>query len=492
MHEPRNEETRFAFRLRLALLGPVLFGLVLAWRPPGLDPAGGRTLAVAAWMAAWWLTGAVPLPVTALLPLPLFPWLGVASPAQAAVPYANPVIFLFMGGLFLAAAIERWGLHRRIALGVLARTGTSPRRVVAGFMGVTAFLSMWISNTATAALAMPIALAVLRLAGERPGQSAWGAALMLGVAYAASIGGVATLIGTPPNAIFAANAQELGGRSVGFAEWFTFAAPVAAVLLAFAWWVLCVARYRLPRRAPEELGAALAAARDRLGPWTPAERRTALVFAATALAWLAREPKTIAGWTVPGLQSLWPRVDDATIAMAAAAALFLTPAGRGARTGNTLLDWETAQRIPWGVLLLFGGGLSLATQFEATGCTTWFAERLGALRGWPAVALTGAVATTFLLVTEVASNTATAALAMPVVAALGQATGADPLPLMAAVAVASSLAFMLPVGTPPNAIVYATGYVSASEMASAGWRLNLASAVGVTLAMHTWFRWVVA
>lgn len=490
MHGTRNDTHAAPLRTRLLLLGPLLFVAVLLLpRPSGLGPAGHATLAVTAWMAAWWLTVAVALPVTALLPLALFPILGIADPEATAAPYANPIIFLFLGGFLLAAAIERWGLHRRLALSVIARTGTAPRRVVAGFMAVTAFISMWVSNTATAAMMMPIAVAVLTLAEERPGASEFGTALMLGIAYAASIGGVATLVGTPPNAIFAASASEFAGRSVGFAEWMAVGLPVSLVMLALAWATLCLLRTRLPRGPLPRMAEALARQRAALDTWSPGERGTAIVFALTALAWLWRQPKELGPVTLPGIQSVLPGVGDATIAMAAAVALFLTPVR--ADSGRTpLLDWEHARDIPWGILLLFGGGLTLARQFEETGLTTWLAGHLAALEGLPQIALVAVVAMLFIFLTELTSNTATAALAMPVMASVAAATGSTPLSLMAAAALATSLAFMLPVATPPNAIVFATGYIRSSEMARAGLVLNFWSAAAVTLAMATLFGWV--
>jgi sodium-dependent dicarboxylate transporter 2/3/5 len=463
---------------------------VLAWpRPPGLEPTGQATLAITAWMATWWLTVAVALPITALLPLALFPILGIADPASIAAPYANPIIFLFLGGFWLAATIERWGLHRRLALAVIARTGTRPRRVVAGVMAVTAFISMWVSNTATAAMMMPIGVAVLRLADERPGESALGTALMLGIAYAASIGGVATLVGTPPNAIFAASAGELAGRPVGFAEWLAFGLPVAILMLTLACATLCFVHARLPPDTLPRMAESLARQRAELGRWTPGERGTAIVFALTALAWLWRQPKAIGPLDLPGIQSFFPAVGDATIAMAAALALFLTPVRAGPER-TPLLDWAHARQIPWGILILFGGGLTLARQFEETGLTTWLAGHLVALDALPPIALLAVVAILFIFLTELTSNTATAALAMPVMASVASATGAPALALMAAAALASSLAFMLPVGTPPNAIVFATGYVRSGEIARAGITLNLASVAAVTLAMATLFGWI--
>lgn len=475
---------------RIALLGPLAFLAVLALpRPSGLGESAHALVAVTAWMTLWWVTAAVPLAVTALLPLALYPILGIAGPERTAAPYANPVIFLFMGGFFLAAAIERWGLHRRLALAVLRRTGATPRRVVAGFMIASALISMWISNTATAAMMMPIGAAVLKLAGERPEESRFGSALMLGIAYAASIGGVATLVGTPPTAILAANARELAGQPIDFARWLAFGLPISGLLLAIAWAVLCIVAFRLGSRPLEQLGEVLERERGALGEWSAGERATAAVFALAALAWVLREPKDLGPWTLPGIQTFLPQVGDETIAMAAAAVLFLTPV-RSSEGRTVLLDWPHARRIPWDILILFGGGLTVAAQFEDTGLISWVGARLDALAGLPLAAVLALVTLLFTLLTELASNTAIAALAMPVTATLAHALGADPLVLMAAAALASSLGFMLPVGTPPNAIVFATGYIRAPEMARVGVMLDVAGAAAVTLAALTLFRWI--
>jgi sodium-dependent dicarboxylate transporter 2/3/5 len=501
MRAPRNETGQPSAGPIPILAGPLLFAaLLILPRPEGVTPEGGATLAVAAWLATWWLTVAVPLAVTALLPLVLLPVLGIASPAAAAAPYANPVIFLFMGGFLIAASMQRWSLHRRLSLAVVARTGTSPRRLLAGFMLANAFLSMWMSNTAATLLMMPIGVAVLSLLvrgdadetpgsgpGGRPDLAGLGPALMLGIAYAGSIGGVATLIGTPPNAVLAAMADELLGVEVSFADWLTIGLPVAAVMLTVCWALLALVLYRLPRRplrgAAELIGEEVA----KLGRWHPAERVTALVFAAAATAWIFRSPKQIGGLTVPGIRSVVPQVGDSTIAIAAALLLFLWPTRDRDGRRTTVLDWAHARSIPWDILVLFGGGLSLASAFESSGLTRWLSGQLAALAGLPDLLIVAGVAITFVLVTEITSNTATATLGIPVVAALGPSVGVEPLALMTAAAMACSMAFMLPVATPPNAIVFGTGYVEAAEMRRAGFWLILAGAAVITAAVTTAF-----
>lgn len=487
MHESRNEGGKGVRRHWLPL-GPILFILVLVLpRPTGLGAEGQATLAMAAWMAIWWLTVAIPLAVTALLPLVLLPVLGVASPADAAAPYANPVIFLFMGGFFIAAAMQRWSLHRRVALAVVARTGTSPRRLIGGFMVACALLSMWMSNTAATLMMMPIGAAVLGLILEEGGGGARreniGVALMLAIAYAGSIGGVATLIGTPPNAVLAAMADELIATEVSFASWMAIGLPVSAVMLAAVWALLCFVLFRLDSDPIPGAAELLRRERAKLGGWHPAERVTAGVFLLAALAWILRAPKQVGALTIPGIQTLLPGVGDSTIAIGAALLLFLWPTRDREGEPTRVLDWAHARRIPWDILVLFGGGLSLASAFESSGTTTWLGERLAVLGGLPEPVIIAAVTTSFVFVTEITSNTATATLGLPVMAALGPSVGVEPLALMTAAAMGSSMAFMLPVATPPNAIVFGTGYIRPSDMSRTGFWLNLVGIVVISTAV---------
>ena len=490
MPEPRNDAGGPSYRSRWILAGPILFlVLLLMPRPEGMTSEGQATLAMLGWMAAWWLTVAVPLAVTALLPLVLLPALGVAAPAAAAAPYANPVIFLFMGGFFIAAAMQRWQLHRRIALAVVARTGSSPRRLVAGFMLASALLSMWMSNTAATLMMMPIGVAVLGLVGasstgERTGEArALGVALMLGIAYAGSIGGVATLIGTPPNAVLAGLADELLGVDVSFAWWLTVGLPVSAVMLAACWGLLCFVLYRLPGRPIPGAARAIEEERAKLGPWHMAERVTAAAFALAAFAWIFRASKQIGDVTIPGIQTLLPRVGDSTIAIGVALILFLWPTRDRDGRRTRVLDWPHARGIPWDILVLFGGGLSLAAAFASSGLTKWLGGELAVLAGLPDTLIIAAVATTFVFITEVTSNTATATLGLPVMAALGPSVGVEPLALMTAAAMGASMAFMLPVATPPNAIVFGTGYIEPSDMGRAGFWLNWIGIAVITAAV---------
>ena len=466
-------------------LGLIGFALVLLLpAPDGLSEEGRRTAAVTFMMAVWWLTEAIPIPATALVPLVLFPVLGVADMHEAAAPYGNDLVFLFMGGFFIALAMQRWGLHRRIALGIVSRVGTSPNKLVLGFMLATAFLSMWISNTATAAMMLPIALAVAELLEEpgRKGPYPFGICLMLAIAYSATMGGVSTIIGTPPNVVLAGQAEALLGVEVGFLEWMMVGVPISSVFLPLGWFLLT--RWLYP---PGELRGDAAEVLEReqrdMGPVSRGEKIVAVVFAATALAWVLRQPKSIGDLEIPGLQTWAPWIKDSTIAMAGSLALFIIPVEP--RKGRFALDWETAVKMPWGVLLLFGGGFSLAAAMSESGLATWIGGGVSALGGMPAWIVLAAVAALFVFLTEITSNVATATMAMPVMVGAAAGLGIDPLALMATAALSASMAFMLPVATPPNAIVFGSGYLKIPDMVRAGLVLNLIAVCLVTAAA-TW------
>jgi len=443
------------------------------------------------------VTEAVPIPATSLLPIVLFPTLGVTSVADATAPYADPVVFLFLGGFAVALAIERWDLHRRIALAILALAGARARRLLLAFMVATGGLSMWLSNTATAMLMLPIGTAVVAQleairgpgdeaperatapptdaldAGDVP-RSNFAAALLLGIAYAASIGGVATLIGTPPNAILAGLLRSTLGVDLGFFQWMAFGLPLAAVFLLVAWRVLLAALPPEFRTLPESREV-VAAQRAALGPMGRGERRTLAVFALVAGGWLLR-PFVIA--------PLFPGVTDAVIAVAGAMLAFLVPVDLA--RGEFVLSWADTRRLPWGVLLLIGAGFSLAAAVQDSGLDAWVADLLAGLAGTDAVWVVLAVATVTVVLTEIASNTATAALLVPVMATLALSLAVSPVVLMVAVAAQASLSFMLPVATPPNAIVFGSGYVTLPQMARVGVWLNLLAVALVTLFSLVW------
>ena len=474
-------------RLLARVAGPLLHLALYLVVPNALGPAARHTVGIAGWMALWWITEVVPLAATSLLPLVLFPLLDVASMRDAAAPYANDLVFLFLGGFMLAAALEHWRAHVRIAYLVIAAVGIGARRTVLGVMLATAFISMWISNTATAAMMYPIALAIGGFFGEGRDADRLRSALMLGVAYAASIGGLGTLLGTPPNLIFAGAARELGGREVGFAEFMMIGVPISALLLPVTWALLVFVVFRA--RVTMDTGAAARLREERLalGPLEGGERLTLIVFAVTAVAWLLRERKSFGAVTIPGLVDLAPRLGDASIAIAGAVALFVLSGRARDGTRRPLLGWSEARRIPWDVLLLFGGGLSLAAAMEATGVARWLGEMMTELAGQPAPVIYAGLALTVLLLSEVASNTAVAAMAMPIAASLAGAVGQPPLALMLVAALAASAGFALPMATPPNAIVFGSGQVSVRQMAKAGVLVDVVAIAFVVAAVWLLF-----
>lgn len=467
------------------LLGPAVFAAMLALpAPEALDVSGQRVAAVALFMAIWWVSEAVPVPVTALLPILLFPLLGVSSIAAASAPYANPLIFLFLGGFLIALGVQRWNLHRRLALLILLRVGTSPARIVAGFMLATAALSMWISNTATAAMMLPVGLSLIHLAESSSGAPAkepgatrnFASALLLGIAYAATAGGLATLIGTPPNALLAAYLNERFGLTVGFAQWMLVGIPVTLILLPAIW--LLLTRFVYPVGTEPIAGGRTLIVRElaALGPMTGPEKRVAAVFALTATLWVLRP--FVNEW-LPGLA-----LSDPAVALLGGLLLFVLPAEK-LRNGVFLLDWEWASRLPWRVLLLFGGGLSLADAIDSSGLAHWIGAGLTHLAGAPPLLIALAVATVIVFLTELTSNTATAATFLPVVGLLAISAGENPLALAAVAALAASCAYMLPVATPPNAIVFGSGHITIPQMVRAGIWLNVLSILVVGLLVPT-------
>lgn len=469
-----SDADRQVFRRRaLGLaLGPVLFVILLATPPPpGMGLDAWRTTATAALMAIWWISEAIPIPATALLPLAIFPVLGVLSFEATAAPYANPIIFLFLGGFVIAQAMQRWGLHRRVALRVIGAVGTGRRALIGGFMISAAFLSMWISNTATAVMMLPIGLSVIHLAGGRDGtehpgdasESNFAVALMLGIAYACSIGGLGTLIGTPPNAFLAAYFADHHDVEIGFGRWMLIGLPMVTVGLPIAWVVLT--RWIYPVGDGEIPGGreAIAEQAEELGTPSRGEKLVGLVFVCTALAWITR----------PWLEGLVPGLSDEGIAMVAALLLFLLPVDP--RKGEFVLDWDSTKGLPWGVLVLFGGGLSLAGAITDTGLAEWIGGGLTGvgLEALPVFVILLVIAAIVIFLTELMSNTAAAAAFLPVLAALALGIGEDPLLLAVPAALAASCAFMMPVATPPNAIVYGSSFITVPQMVRAGIVLNL-------------------
>jgi sodium-dependent dicarboxylate transporter 2/3/5 len=451
------------------IVGPLLLLLTLLLpAPEGLSELGWRTAGVAGLMAVWWICEPIPIPATSLLPMVLFPLLGVVDIRAAAAPYAHPIIYLFFGGFLLALAMERWNLHRRIALGLVGMMGTQPSRIVGGFMVAAAFLSMWVSNTATALMMLPIALSVTSLleaqaqsSEDKEHAATFTLVLLLAVAYSATIGGLGTLIGTPPNALLAAFLSQTYDVRIGFGEWMLIGVPVVIVGVPLAWFLMTHVIFRL--KGMEIAGAAEAIAHERgkLGPLSVPEAKVAAIFALTALGWV----------TQPFLAEYIPFISDAGIALLGGLLLFLTPVNL--RKGEFLMNWETAKRAPWDVFLLFGGGLSLASMIEKQGVAEWIGTFFSGAEAIPVLALVALICALILMLTELTSNTATAATFLPVIAAVAISIGEHPLLLLVPAAMAANCAFMLPVGTPPNAIVFGSGRISLPEMAKAGWWLNV-------------------
>lgn len=463
---------------RIGLLAGVVAFFLIALSPPpaGLEPNAWRALALLALMIIWWITEAIPVAATALLPLAGLPLLGVAKLGEASAPYADPIIFLFIGGFIVAAGIEKSGLHRRIALGVLGLTGTAPTAIVGGFMIATTLLSMWISNTATALMMMPIALAVCVAAvSEGEDRRKLCAATVLGVAWAASIGGIGTPVGSPTNLI-ANRWLEGAGTGLTFPQWMMIGCSIIVVLIPVGWLLLTRVFYPLnAQKANPEAGAIIAAQTKSLGPMRPTERRVLIVFSCVALAWMFREPLS----KLPGLSGL----SDMVIAIIGAIALFIIPSGDKTKPGSALLDWTTAERIPWGIAILFGGGLSMASAMEAAGVSAWIGASLSGIGALPIIGIIVVLVAATVFASELASNVATLTAMLPVLTALVAATGADPLIIGAAAGFAASFGFMLPVATAANAIAYATGAPKQSEMLRSGLVMNLLGITAIVLAV---------
>lgn len=458
--------------------------MMIAPPPAGMTPLTAKAAAVALLMAVWWITEAIPIPATALLPIALYPLLGIMDARVTARAYGDHNVFLFMGGFFIAMAMQKWDLHRRIALHIISVVGAGPRTIILGFMCATAFLSMWISNTATTMMMVPIAMAVIgQVVGEeRSGSVA--PALMLAVAYSASIGGLGTLIGTPPNVIFAGAVEKLFPEmeAIGFLAWMTVAIPLVLVFIPATWLYLTRLAFRVPSKGPTAGGkAAVRAELAEMGPMSRGERFVLVVFVLTALAWAFRRNIDVGAFVIPGwsdLLGISHLVTDATVAITAAVILFVLPVDL--KEGEFALDWEWASRIPWGVLILFGGGFALAASFRETGLDLWVGGGLKAAAALPTVILMLLVCLIMTFLTEMTSNTATASMAMPILGSTAVAAGMHPLLLMIPATLSASCAFMLPVATPPNAIIFGSGSVTIPQMSRAGIGLNLIGAILVT------------
>jgi sodium-dependent dicarboxylate transporter 2/3/5 len=491
---------------RIGLIAGV--GLAVALQfvpvPEGLGREAWLLASLALMMAAWWATEAIPIAATALIPIAIFPLLGITSTGAATAPYASPIVMLLLGGFVVALSIERWNLHTRIALNVVARFGGRPAALVAGFMLASALLSMWISNTATTLMMIPIALKVAEEV-EREGATSkfFAPALALAVAYAASIGGMATPVGTPTNLIGIGYLQNEFNVRLDFASWMFLGLPAVALVIPAGWFVLT--RWVFDLRGQRESGAAqelVDAELRRLGPMTVPELRVAALFGTVAILWMGADlPSFLISW-IPGIpagewswgwnpllgwiggQLALPvqlQLGNTQIAMMGALASFLIPSGaKGEGEGQALMTWESLARLPWNVVILFGGGLSLAAALTATGLADWLGNQMQFLAGWPVPLLLLAIVAVVIFLTELTSNVATTTAFLPVLGVIAVEAGVPPQQLVVPVAIAASAAFMLPVATAPNAIVYASGAVTQGQMIRAGFRLNLFAALAVT------------
>jgi len=472
--------------------------------------AGRATAALAVWMAVWWMTEAVELYATALLPLVALPMTGAAPVRAAAAPYAHELIFLFMGGFLIALAMQRWGLHRRLALRALRAAGDHPAGIVACFMGITAFFSMWVSNTATAVMMLPIALSIIALVEQVESGSVAGGSgdggpesgsgnggtgnggsgpkarpnfalcLLLGIAYAASIGGIGTIIGTPPNVFLASFIQSSLGQEISFVRWMGVGLPLVAVFLPLVWLMLTRVFYPLRGERIEGSGEVTERAYRELGAMSRGERVVLAVFLLAALSWIVRP--LLIRVQIGDMHPL-AGLSDPVIAMVAALALFVVPVDVKRRV--FVMNWETAVKLPWGILLLFGGGLSLAAAIRVNGVGEYIGHQLGILSGVPALLLVMAVIALVIFLTELTSNTATTATFIPILAALAPVFDLHPFMLIVPAAIAASCAFMLPVATPPNAIIFGSGHVTIQQMIRAGFWLNLMGVVLITVLAYT-------
>lgn len=466
------------------ILGPFLFIMMLLFfAPEELSQSGIAIAASTVWIATWWITEAVPIPVTSLLPLVLFPMTEGLEMGATASSYGDETVFLFMGGFMIALAMEKWNLHRRIALTIISLIGTNMDRIVLGFMVATGFLSMWISNTATAMMMVPIGLAIIYQVSDALKDDdsidtskenfGFGKALMLGIAYSASLGGVATLIGTPPNTLLAGAIDTMYGIELSFAKWMLFGVPLAWTFIIIVWFYLV--KFAYPSKLKELPGgqAVITNEKDKLGRASMEEKLVFAVFCLAAFSWITRTFL---------LSNFINGLSDGVIAIAFAVILFIIPSI--SKPGDHLLDWETAVKLPWGILLLFGGGLAIAAGFVESGLSDWIGEQLIGLQGVSLIVVILSVATLVIFLTEITSNTATASMMFPIMASLAVALGFHPYALMVAAAVAASCAFMLPVATPPNAVVFGSGYLRIPDMAKAGFALNLIGIVLVTLTIY--------
>ncbi|MEQ9426797.1 MAG: SLC13 family permease [Cyclobacteriaceae bacterium] len=463
------------------LVGPLSFLLIMLTPPfTGMSDTAHSALASTVWIAIWWVTEAIPVPVTSLLPLVLFPLTGVMEIRQTAGPYANPLIYLFIGGFVLALAMEKWNLHRRIALTIIHMVGTNMRQLILGFILACGFLSMWISNTATTVMMLPIALSIVTQFKEFnansdrkiPGADVFPLALILALPYSASIGGMATLVGTPTNLIFIDSVERIYNTSIPFAEWMAVGFPIAVIMLFVTWFHLTRTAFNISNEVVPGSKQIIEQELKKLGPIKYEEKWVLTIFGCVAFSWILRSYI---------ISPFFPAVDDTIIVLIGAALLFIIP---DREKQQQLMDWETALKLPWGVLILFGGAFSVAAAFAESGLTAWIGDQLsglGSVPFWLALLIIVAVVN---YLTEVTQNMATCTLMMPIMAALAGVIGVHPFPLMTATCIASSCAFMLPVATAPNAVVFGSGFIKMKDMVRAGFMLNILSILVIVFVVY--------
>ncbi|MBK9254409.1 MAG: DASS family sodium-coupled anion symporter [Saprospiraceae bacterium] len=459
-------------------LGPLAFVLIyFVLEIPGLDDAPKAVLASAAWIAIWWITESVPLAVAALLPIILFPLTGAMDIKSTCSPYSHPFIYLYLGGFFIAIAIEKCNLHKRIALNIIRVIGTNVIYIILGFMVATAFLSMWISNTASAVMLLPVGMAIVKQLRDNPDtiedeNAIFGKALMLAIAYSASIGGMATLIGTPPNLVMAGIVKETYGITITFSQWFVFGFPLSVLLLFICWYYLTHIAFRFSQKSFPGGTAEIYRQLSLLGKMTKDEKRVAIVFFTTAFAWITKSFLLV---------KIIPAIDDTIIAIMGGISLFLIPAEN---KKSTILEWRDTVKVPWGIVILFGGGMSLAAGFENSGLATWIGDQFTYLDGISIFLLVLIVVGSVNMLTEFTSNLATTAMLLPVLIVVAASANVSPYYLVISATLAASCAFMLPVATPPNAVVFGSGYLKIGDMVRIGFWLNVMSTIIVTLAVY--------
>ena len=460
------------------ILGPLMFFVILLFfHPSGLNDQSNAVLAATIWIAIWWIFEALPIAVTALLPIVLFPIAGGMDLAQTTASYGHKLIFLIMGGFMIAIAIEKWNLHKRIALKIIYFIGTDVRKIILGFMVATAFLSMWISNTATAVMMLPIGVVIIKQLKDNPNtdeneNNIFGKALMLAIAYSASIGGIATLIGTPPNLVMAGIVSQVYGYEISFLEWIVFGLPVSMLLLAICWVYLTRYAFTFKQDKFPDGREEILRLKNELGVISYEQKIVGLVFISVGFCWITRSFL---------LQKIFPALDDAIIAIIFAMILFIINAKS---KKDKILEWKEAVKMPWGILLLFGGGMSLAKAFDVSGLAIWIGNQITAFGNFDLFLFLILLVTAINFLTEVTSNVATTAMLLPVIAPIALELDIHPFILMTAAAVAASCAFMLPAATPPNAIVFGSGYLRIPDMVKKGFLLNIISILIIVLMVY--------